>query len=69
LAIVKRVLQLLPGVPFEFLRNRHVLRAFERLRVDDVGDHGLKLTRQVFVQQRDQRLPGEGVGFVCHRSS
>ena len=49
---------------FEFFRNGHVLRALERLRRDDVGDHGLKLTRQILVQQCDQRLPGDGVGCV-----
>jgi len=63
------VLQLLAGVDFELLGNRHVLRAFERLRIDHVGDDGLKLPRQVFIQPRDQSLSGNGLGCVCHRSS
>ena len=45
------------------------LRTLDRLRIYDVRDDGLKLARQVLVQQRDLSLPGDSAGFVWHRSS
>src|SRR4051794_40560813 len=51
------MLQLFSRVLFQFLRDAHVLRAFQHLRIDDVGDDRLVLPRKVFVQLVDQLRP------------
>jgi len=54
------VLELLGGVQLELFGDRHVLRALEGLRVDDVGDDGLILARQVFLEPLKQIVAGDG---------
>ena len=44
------------GVYLELFGNTHILGALDGLRVDHVGDDGLVLTRQVFVEVLDQLL-------------
>ena len=53
------VLQLFPGVLFQFLGDGHVLSAFDHLRIDDIGDDGLILARQVFIEGRNQSVGGQ----------
>jgi hypothetical protein len=65
----QRVLQSLAGVLVEFLRDGRVLRALERLGVDDIGRHSPELARHVLGKQCDQGLPGDGGSGVWHRSS
>ena len=45
------MLQLFGRVLFELARDVHVRRPLEDLRIDDVGDDGLILPRQIFIQQ------------------
>ena len=51
--------ELFAGVHLELLGDRHVFRAFEGLRVHDVGDDRLVLARQIFLQSFDQVLAGD----------
>jgi len=45
------VFEFLLGVLLQFPGDGHVLRALEHLRVNDVGDDGLVLARQILVQE------------------
>ena len=51
------MVELLFRVLFQFFRYGHVRRAFEHLRIDDIGNNRLVLAGQVFVKQIDQFLP------------
>ena len=48
------MLQFFAGMHGQFVGNAHVLGAFEHLRIHNVGNDGLILALQVFVQQLDQ---------------
>ena len=74
-AELEGVAELFLGVDFEFAGDVHVGRAFEDLRVVDVGDDGLELALEVFVEEVDELLTGHGfvvrldgfdVRFLCH---
>ena len=54
----QRVLQLFTGVDLQLFGDGHVLRAFDGLRVDDVGDDRLVFAGEVFVQQLDEFFAG-----------
>ena len=54
--------ELFLGVDLELAGDVHVSRAFEHLGVVDVGDDGLKLALQVFVEEIDDLLAGDGLG-------
>jgi hypothetical protein len=51
------VFQFVVGVCFKLVGNVHVFRALEHLRIDDVRDDRLILTREVFVEQFGKTLP------------
>ncbi len=55
--------ELFGGVDGELVGDVHVLRAFEDLRVVDVGDDGLVLAGEVFVEEVDEFFAGEGGGW------
>ena len=50
----QRVGELFGGMRLQFFRDRHVLRALEHLRVQDVGNDCLIFARQVVVQEINQ---------------
>ena len=51
--------QFLSRVLFKFGGNSHVLGAFKHLRIDHVRNNGLILTSEIFIQEFDQRVPGD----------
>jgi hypothetical protein len=59
------MIELLLGVDFELGGNVHVLGAAEHLGIDDVGDDGLILAGQVFVQQLREPVAGNVVAFLA----
>ena len=52
--------ELFVGVDCELVGDVHVGRSLEDLRVVDVGDDGLVLAGEVFVEEVDELLAGEG---------
>jgi hypothetical protein len=69
-AELERVAELFLGVDFELIGDVHVSRSFEDLRVVDVGDDGLKLALEIFVEEIDHLLACEVLlrifVLVCH---
>ncbi len=62
-AELEGVVELLPGVDFELAGDVHVGGAFEDLGVVDVGDDGLELALEVFVEEVDELGFGDGGGL------
>src|SRR5256885_1348620 len=61
----ERMLQFLARVLLELLRDAHVLRALQHLRVHDVGDDCLVFPGKVLVQSIHELLSGHG--RISHR--
>src|SRR5262245_28535356 len=53
------MIELLLGVDLELSSNVHILGASEHLGIDHVGDDGLILASEVFVQQLRQTIAGD----------
>ena len=58
------VLQLLRGVFLELLSDRHELGALDDLRVHNVGDNGLILARQVFIEKVSELVARDRLSLV-----
>jgi hypothetical protein len=54
--------ELLAGVNFELLRDRLILGALQRLRIDHIRDDGLVLAGQILLQAFDEVFAGYGCG-------
>ena len=52
--------ELFGGVDGELVGDVHVRRAFEDLRVVDVGDDGLVFAGEIFVEEVDEFFAGDG---------
>src|SRR6476620_9296682 len=58
------MLQFLAGMYLELVGDCHVLRAFQDLRIHDVGDDGLVFSRKVLIQELCQSVTRDGLSFV-----